>query len=194
MILPIYAYGQPVLKEKAVEIPENYEGLEELVENMFETMHNASGVGLAGPQVGLNLRIFVVDTAQLKTEKKESKVPIQGIKREFINPVIHERLGEEWVYEEGCLSIPGIMGDIDREVGIKMTFYDRNFQQYEATFEGMEARVIQHEYDHIEGILFTDYFKTIKRRLSTRKLDKIRMGKVKTDYPMKFPKMKRKRR
>ncbi len=190
MILPIYAYGQPILKKKAREIPRDYEGLSELVDNMFETMHNASGVGLAGPQVGMSLRIFVIDTEQLKTDKKP-KLPIDGVKREFINPVILERVGEDVTYEEGCLSIPGITGDINREFAIRMTFYDKDFQQYEATFNGMEARVIQHEYDHVEGILFTDYFKPIKKRLSKRKLDKIRKGKAQTDYPMKFPHLKR---
>lgn len=191
MILPIYGYGTPVLKEATEEIPSDYEGLETLVENMFETMYNASGVGLAGPQVGLGLRVFVIDTEQLKEGDKESSLPLYGVKQEFINPVIHDFSPQKLDYEEGCLSIPGITGKVSRSAGIKMTFYDRNFQKYEATFDGMEARVIQHEYDHLEGVLFTDYFKAIKKRRSKSSLDDIIYGNVDADYPMKFHKFRR---
>lgn len=191
MILPIYAYGNSILKEKTDDVPQDYEGLPELVDNMFETMYNASGVGLSGPQVGLGMRIFVIDTEQLKEDDTKAKLPIHGVKQEFINPVIHERAEQMIDYEEGCLSIPGITGKVSREVGVKMTFYDKNFQKFEATFNGMEARVIQHEYDHLEGILFTDYFKIIKKRRSKNKLEDIRHGKVEADYPMKYPATRR---
>ncbi len=191
MILPIYAYGSPILKEVAQEIPTDYEGLEELVENMFETMYNASGVGLAAPQVGLGVRIFVIDTEQLKDDDSKKTLPIFGVKQEFINPIIHERAPQMIDYEEGCLSIPGITGKVSREAGIKMTYYDRNFQKYEATFDGMEARVIQHEYDHLEGILFTDYFKAIKKRRTKSKLDEIMHGNIETEYPVKYHKLRR---
>lgn len=179
------------MKEVAQEIPTDYEGLEELVENMFETMYNASGVGLAAPQVGLGVRIFVIDTEQLKDDDSKKTLPIFGVKQEFINPIIHERAPQMIDYEEGCLSIPGITGKVSREAGIKMTYYDRNFQKYEATFDGMEARVIQHEYDHLEGILFTDYFKAIKKRRTKSKLDDIMYGNIETEYPVKYHKLRR---
>jgi len=183
MILPIYAYGQPVLKKKAVEIDENYEGLAELLENMWETMYNAQGVGIAAPQIGKAIRIFLVDTEQVMDEGKEE----EGIKSAFINAEILEEEGEEWSYEEGCLSIPNIRGDVERQPKIKIKYFDSEFNEHVREFDGINARVIQHEYDHIEGVLFTEKLKPLKRKLIKRKLDSIKKGKVRVDYRLKFP-------
>lgn len=182
MILPIYAYGHPVLKRVAEPITEDYEDLEELIENMWDTMYHASGVGLAAPQIGRSIRLFVVDTQQLQEEGKEDK----GIKRVFINPEKIEESGEEFSYEEGCLSIPDIRADVDRKETLKLTYFNEEFEKVTEEFEGMEARVIQHEYDHLEGILFVEKISPLKRNIIRRKLDKIRKGKVKSDYEMRF--------
>ena len=186
MILPVYAYGQPVLTKKAEEISEDYENLQTLIDDMFETMYNAKGVGLAGPQIGKSIRLFIVDTEQLITEDSKPKIPITGIKKAFINPKVIETVGDLWPYEEGCLSIPGVNGEVDRKVGVKIEYYDRDWNHHVELYEGMEARVILHEYDHVEGILFTEYFKPLKKRLNRRKLDKIRKGKMKVAYPMQY--------
>lgn len=182
MILPIYAYGHPVLKRVAEPITEDYEDLEELIENMWDTMYHASGVGLAAPQIGRSIRLFVVDTQQLQEEGEEDK----GIKRVFINPEKIEESGEEFSYEEGCLSIPDIRADVDRKETLKLTYFNEEFEKVTEEFEGMEARVIQHEYDHLEGILFVEKISPLKRNIIRRKLDKIRKGKVKSDYEMRF--------
>lgn len=182
MILPIYAYGHPVLKRVAVPVSEDYEGLEELVENMWETMYHASGVGLAAPQVGKSIRLFVVDTQQLQEEGEEEK----GIKKVFINPEKIEESGEEFTYEEGCLSIPDIRADVDRKEFLKLTYFNEDFEKVTEEFEGMEARVIQHEYDHLEGVLFVEKISPLKRNIIRRKLDKIRKGKIKSEYEMRF--------
>jgi peptide deformylase len=184
MILPIFAYGQPVLKKEAVPIDPDYPELAGLIENMWETMYNANGVGLAAPQVGLAIRLFIVDTAQVMEEGKEA----EGIKKVFINAEILEEEGEPWIYEEGCLSIPHINGDVERLPEVRIHYLDENFEAHEETFSGINARVIQHEYDHIEGILFLDHLKPLKRKLIKRKLDNIRKGKIEVDYRMKFPK------
>jgi len=191
MILPIYAYGQPVLKKVAEDITPDYPGLKELIENMWETMHHAEGVGLAAPQIGLAIRLFVVDTHpreededKKKKEKKEPQEP--PIKQVFINAQKIEESGEPWTFEEGCLSIPDIRGDVDRQVQIRLRFLDENFVEHEQTFLGLNARVVQHEYDHIDGILFTERLKPLKKQLIKRKLDKIRKGEVKADYKLKF--------
>ncbi|NRB54002.1 MAG: peptide deformylase [Saprospiraceae bacterium] len=182
MILPIYGYGHPVLKKKGEEITAEYPNLEELLKNMWETMYQAEGVGLAAPQVGLAIRLFLVDTKQTKEEGKEE----EGIKKAFINAQILDETGEEWAYEEGCLSIPHIRGDVDRQDTIRIRYQDENFETYEETYEGIEARVIQHEYDHIEGVLFTEKLKPVKRQLVRRKLEKIRKGTISVSYKMKF--------
>lgn len=182
MILPIYAYGHPVLKRVAEPITEDYEDLEELIENMWDTMYHASGVGLAAPQIGRSIRLFVVDTQQLQEEGEGDK----GIKRVFINPEKIEESGEEFSYEEGCLSIPDIRADVDRKETLKLTYFNEEFEKVTEEFEGMEARVIQHEYDHLEGILFVEKISPLKRNIIRRKLDKIRKGKVKSDYEMRF--------
>ena len=182
MILPIYAYGQPVLKKRAGDIEASYPDLAELIENMWNTMYNAKGVGLAAPQIGLSIRLFVVDTIQLEDEESSEK----GVKRVFINAEKIEEGGEEWPYEEGCLSIPNVRGDVERPAQIKLRWQDENFATHEQIFLGMNARVIQHEYDHIEGVLFTEKLKPIKRQLVRRKLENIKRGKVSAEYKMKF--------
>lgn len=183
MLLPIYAYGQPVLKKKAEDIGTDYPGLREFTESMWETMYHAEGVGLAAPQVGRSIRLFVVDTIQIMEEGKES----EGIKRVFINAHKVEEAGEPWTYEEGCLSIPEVRGDVDRPPQLRLRYLDENFEEHEDVFTGINARVIQHEYDHIDGILFTEHLKPIKKRLVRRKLEDIKKGKVKVEYRMKFP-------
>ncbi len=185
MILPIYAYGQPVLKKVAAEIGPDFPGLTELIANMWETMYHADGVGLAAPQIGQAIRLFVIDSEQIeRDEKKNEEEP--GFKRVFINARKVEETGEPWAYEEGCLSIPRIRGDVDRPPAIRLRWQDENFDTHEQTFTGINARVIQHEYDHIEGVLFTERLKPLKKRLIQRKLDDIRVGKINTDYKMKF--------
>lgn len=182
MILPIYCFGFPVLREEAKEIPRDFEDLPKLVEDMFETMYAAAGVGLAGPQVGKSLRIFTVDTIQSMEEGEED----QGIKKVFINPEITAESGKEYDYEEGCLSIPNIRGDVKRQPKIRITYFDENWNEYDEIYDGLNARVIQHEYDHIEGILFLDHLKPIKKRMIKRKLEKLRKGLVEVDYKVKF--------
>lgn len=184
MILPIYAYGHPVLKKVAVKIDENDPEIQKTIENMWETMYNAQGVGLAAPQVGKSIRLFLVDTVQVMEEGKED----EGIKQAFINAEKIEEGGNNWDYEEGCLSIPDIRADVERPAHIKLRYQDENFKTHEKVFTGMNARVIQHEYDHIDGILFTEYLSPLKRRLMKRKLDKIKAGKIAPKYRMRFVK------
>lgn len=184
MILPIYAYGQSVLRKKAHAINQDYPGLQELIADMFETMYGAKGVGLAAPQVGRDIRLFVIDTLQLK--KQDESQP--GFKRAFINAEMLDESGQPWMYEEGCLSIPDIHVEIERLPVIHLRYYDADWNEHVETFAGINARVIQHEYDHIEGILFIDRMKPLKRRMINRKLDKISRGEVETDHPMRFAK------
>lgn len=194
MILPIYAYGQPVLKKEGEDISPDYPNLQQLIDDMWETMYNASGVGLAAPQIGLSIRLFVIDTIQMTEDdedeanekKKIKEASEEGIKRVFINAYKVEEGGTPWTYEEGCLSIPDVRCDVDRPAQIKLRYLDENFQPHEEVFTGINARVIQHEYDHIEGILFTDHVKPLKKQLIRRKLDNIRKGKANADYRMKF--------
>lgn len=183
MVYPIVGYGSPVLRKKADPFTEgDNTDLKELSENMFETMYNANGVGLAGPQIGLSKRIFVVDAEPLDEEE------LKGFKKVFINAEKIEETGEEWDFEEGCLSIPNIRGDVSRPERIKLRYFDENMKEHEEVFEGLAARVIQHEYDHIEGILFTDMISPLKKRLLQNKLNKIIKGRVKVDYTMRFAK------
>lgn len=182
MILPIYAYGFPVLKKKATQIDKDHDGLTELIENMWETMYNAKGIGLAAPQIGKSIRIFVVDTVQLEDDEKDLK----GIKKILINPEIISEEGEPQSYEEGCLSIPDIRGDVTRNPNIKIKYYDEKFEEFTESYSGINARVIQHEYDHIEGKLFTEQLQPLRKRLIKRKLEAIKKGKVSTDYRMRF--------
>ena len=194
MILPIVAYGDPVLRKKAVEIPEDYPNLKELVENMFETMYGASGVGLAAPQIGKAIRLFVVDATPFADDEdlsKEEQERLKTFKKAFINPQILEETGDEWAFSEGCLSIPGINEDVFRCPNIKIKYQDEDFNEYVEEFDGLLARVIQHEYDHIEGILFTDKLSSLKKRIIKSKLAGISKGKVNADYRMRFPAVKK---
>jgi peptide deformylase len=183
MIYPIVAYGSPVLKVKAQEISQGSIDIQELAGDMFETMYNAQGVGLAAPQIGLSLRLFVVDAGPME---EEENAPV--FKKVFVNPQKIEEEGEEWAFEEGCLSIPGIREDIVRNDRIRLRYLDENWEEHEETFNGIKARIIQHEYDHIEGILFTDKLTAFKKRLLRTKLNNIIKGNVKVDYRMKFAK------
>jgi peptide deformylase len=192
MKLPIVAYGHPVLRKVGVEIDKEYPELSKLMEDMWETLYHSNGVGLAAPQVNKAIRLFLVDTLQIvesfdDEDKKEYPNEI-GIKKVFINARKIEESGHEWAYNEGCLSIPKIREDIKRLSRVKIEYWDENFERHEDVFEGIAARVIQHEYDHIEGKLFIDYLPQLKKRLIKKKLDDISMGKVQTDYRMLFPK------
>lgn len=182
MILPIYAYGQPVLKQVAKPIPPDYPELQQLISDMWETMEEANGVGLAAPQIGRSIRLFVIDSGPMQEEGEEDK----GIRRAFLNAEIIEEAGPDCSYSEGCLSIPDVSGDVDRPEEITMTYQDEDFNTHTETFTGMNARVIQHEYDHIEGILFTEMLSPLKKRLVKRKLEKIRKGDIELRYRMKF--------
>jgi len=182
MTLPIYAYGQPVLKKVAKDIGPDYEGLEQLIDDMWETMANANGVGLAAPQIGRSIRLFLVDSAPMFEEGEEDK----GIKKVFINAEIVEETGKLENISEGCLSIPDITGDVERLDQITIRYQDENFVEHEETYTGMNARVIQHEYDHIEGILFTELLKPLKKRMVKRKMEKIKKGNIRSSYKMKF--------
>jgi peptide deformylase len=187
MLLPIYAYGQPVLKKIASPIAPDYPDLSTLLANMWETMYHADGVGVAAPQIGLAIRLFVIDTTQIKKDDKEKDFKDHiGFKRTFINAQKIEEFGEPFVYEEGCLSIPNIRGDVQRPDTFHLKWVDENFVEHEEVFTGINARVVQHEYDHIEGILFTKRLKPLKKRLIQRKLDQIRVGKVSADYKLRF--------
>ena len=183
-ILPIVAYGDPILKKVAEEIEPDFPQLGLLVDNMFETMYNASGVGLAAPQVGLSIRLFIVDATPFCEDHPE----LDGFVKVFINPIILEESGKKWDFNEGCLSIPAIREDITRQPKIVIEYYDENWDLQEQEFDGMAARVIQHEYDHIEGILFTDHLPALKRRLLKGKLNDITTGNIDVDYKMRFPK------
>ena len=196
MILPITAYGDPVLRKKAGEISKDYPKLKELLSNMWETMYNANGVGLAAPQVGLPIRIFLVDTTPFSDDEdlsNEEQKALKGFKKVFINAKIVEETGEEWAFNEGCLSIPDIREDVNRKDTIKITYQDENFKLYTETYGGLLARVIQHEYDHIEGILFTDKLSSLKKRLLKSRLEKISKGKINIEYKMRFPNPKKAR-
>jgi peptide deformylase len=196
MILPIVAYGDPVLKKEAIEIDEQFPDLKQLIDNMFETMYEASGVGLAAPQIGQSIRLFVVDGspfAEVDEDEEEDPraVGMEGFKRVFINPIIEEETGANWVFAEGCLSIPKIREDVSRKEKIRVTYYDENWQFHDEWFDGYKARIIQHEYDHIEGILFTDHLSVLKKRMLTKRLTNISQGEVKVSYKMKFPAIKK---
>ncbi len=192
MILAIVAYGAPILRSVSKEITPEYPGLAKLIEDMWETMYASNGVGLAAPQVNKNIRLFIVDSRQVfenQDEEDKGKYPDEpGLKQVFINARIKGLNGEEWAYNEGCLSIPKIREDVTRNETVTLEFMDENFQLHEQTFRGVTARVILHEYDHIEGKLFIDYLKPLKRKLLKGKLDDISKGKIKVDYKMVFPK------
>ncbi len=189
MILPIVAYGDPVLKKVAEEIDKDYPKLDQLIADMFETMYNAKGVGLAAPQVGKSVRLFIVDASPFAEDAEtEEEAALKDFKQVFINAKILAEEGEEWKFNEGCLSIPKIREDILRKPKLRISYYDQDFKKHEESYEGIAARIIQHEYDHIEGKLFTDRINPIRRRLLQSKLSDITKGRVDVDYKMKFPK------
>lgn len=188
MILPIIAFGDPVLKKKAGDITKDYPGLSQLIENMFDTMKNAKGVGLAAPQVGISIRLFIIDAAPyVDKEDEEDKEDLKNFKRVFINAQIMKEEGDKWKFNEGCLSIPTIREDVERKPELRIRYMDENFVTHEETFNGVRARIIQHEYDHIDGILFTDRINPLRKRLLKRKLTDISKGIVEVNYKMKFP-------
>ena len=196
MIYTIVAYGDPVLRKKAKPITKDYPELEALIENMKETMYGAYGVGLAAPQIGLPIRLFLVDTSPFADDDaftEEEQRELSEFKRVFINAQIVEEDGDEWAFNEGCLSIPDVREDVFRQPKIKIEYQDENFDTHIEEFDGLIARVIQHEYDHIEGILFTDKLSSLKKRLIKGKLSNISKGKIKVDYRMRFPAQKKKR-
>ncbi|MGN6194413.1 MAG: peptide deformylase [Ginsengibacter sp.] len=192
MVLPIVAYGNPILRKVGNDITPDYPGLQKLIEDMWETMYNSKGVGLAAPQVNKDIRLFVMDSVQilenLEEDEKNDYPGDDGYKGVFINAKIQELDGDEWPYNEGCLSIPKIREDILRKETITIDFFDENFIAHAKTFTGITARVILHEYDHIEGKLFIDYLKPLKKNLLKRKLNDISKGKVSVDYRMVFNK------
>ncbi|MFK7834124.1 MAG: peptide deformylase [Winogradskyella sp.] len=196
MILPIVAYGDTVLKKKAKTIAKDYPKLNELIDNMYETMYGAYGVGLAAPQIGLAIRLFLVDTSPFADDENFTEAEqeqLKNFKKTFINAEILEEEGEEWAFNEGCLSIPDVREDVYRQPKIKMQYQDENFETHVEEFDGLIARVIQHEYDHIEGVLFTDKLSSFKKRLLKGRLTNISKGKIKIDYRMRFPAMSKKR-
>lgn len=196
MILPIVAYGTPVLRKTAVEISADYPQLQQFIRDMFETMYASSGVGIAAPQVGRSIRVFLVDTSPFVNGDRdaeddeftpEEREQLQQLKKVFINAKMVEEEGEEWIFNEGCLSIPKIREDVSRKPKIHIQYYDEHFNFFDETYEGIAARVIQHEYDHIEGKLFTDRINPLRRRLLKGKLADISKGKVSVTYKMQFP-------
>lgn len=194
MILPIIAYGDPVLRKVAEDISPEYANLKELISNMWDTMYNASGVGLAAPQIGLPIRLFVVDTTPFSSDEDltpEEQKQLSGFKQVFINAQIEAETGKEWPFNEGCLSIPDVREDVTRRDTIKISYLDENFEAHVKTYDGLLARVIQHEYDHIEGILFTDKLSALKRRMLKGRLANISKGRISVDYRMKFPALKK---
>ncbi len=190
MNLPIIAYGDPILRRKAADITRDYPDLDVLIANMFETMYNAHGVGLAAPQIGLSIRLFVIDA----TSFAEEEPALENFKKVLINAHIHEESGEKWAFNEGCLSIPDIREDINRQRSIRISYFDENWQPHEESFSGLAARIIQHEYDHIEGKLFTDKLSPLRKALLKSRLDSISKGLVSVEYKMKFPAAKKGRR
>lgn len=189
MIYPIVGYGDPVLRKVGEDITQEYPNLNEVIANMYETMYNAHGVGLAAPQVGLAIRLFIVDTEPFSDSDDLSKgeaEQLKGFKKTFINAKIVKEEGEEWNFNEGCLSIPDVREDVYRKEKITIEYFDENFEKKTEIYDGLIARVIQHEYDHIEGVLFTDKISTLKKTLIKKKLQNIMEGKSRPDYRMRF--------
>lgn len=194
MILPVIAYGDPVLRKVGVEIDKDYPNLLELIENMKETMISAQGVGLAAPQIGKAIRLFIIDTSPFAEDDEladEERTFLNDFKKVFINAKILKEEGDEWPFTEGCLSIPDIREDVFRQEKITIEYVDENFEKHTDILDGLAARVVQHEYDHTEGIMFTDKISSLKKRLIKKKLENITKGKINPDYRMKFPQLKR---
>ncbi|TVZ55381.1 peptide deformylase [Lutibacter sp. Hel_I_33_5] len=195
MILPIVAYGDPILRKVGKEINADYPELKKLIANMKETMYKASGVGLAAPQIGKAIRLFIIDASPFADDEdldEEERATLKDFNKVFINPKIIEEEGDEWAFSEGCLSIPDIREDVFRQNNVTLEYQDEEFKKHTLTLSGLAARVFQHEYDHIEGILFTDKLSSLKKRLLKKKLENISKGKINADYRMRFPKLKRK--
>jgi len=196
MILPILAYGDPILRKIGKDITEEYPKLDVLLENMFETMYEAKGIGLAAPQIGLPIRLFIVDATPFQDDEEyseEEREFLSTFKQVFINAKMIDETGEEWIFNEGCLSIPDIREDIFRNGDITIEFYDENFEKHTKKYSGIVARIIQHEYDHTEGVMFTDKLSPLKKRIIKGKLANISKGKIDIDYRMRFPSAKKKR-
>ena len=196
MILPIVAYGENILKTKAVNITSGYPELKKLINDMWETMYNANGVGIAAPQIGKSIRLFVIDASPFSEDKEISDDEIstlKNFKKVFINPEIIHETGDEWNFMEGCLSIPNIREDIKRKEKITIKYYNESFEEIVLDLQGLAARVVQHEYDHIEGVLFIDKLSSLKKKLLKGKLNDISKGKIKTEYKMCYPQGKIKR-
>lgn len=192
MIYPIVAYGDPVLKKEGEEIEKDYPNLDGLIDDMFETMYKASGVGLAAPQIGKSIRLFIVDGSPFAEDEEDEEFDpkaegMENFKKVFINPIIEEEEGEEWGFNEGCLSIPKVREEVFRKEKVTISYYDEKWELKEETYEGYAARIIQHEYDHVDGVLFTDHLSPLKKRMLKKKLQNISKGEVDIDYKMKFP-------
>lgn len=186
MIYPIFVYGMPVLRKVAVDIDENYEGLSELITDMYETMYGADGIGLAAPQIGKSIRLLVIDGTQAEDDKEE-KSELHDFKKVIINPHIVSEEGDEWEFNEGCLSIPNIREDVKRKPNLRLEYLDENFEFHEEEFSGMKARILQHEMDHVNGILFTDRISPLRKRLLAPKLKAISKGHTDAKYRIRFP-------
>jgi len=193
MKLPIVAYGDPVLRKKTAEIDEDYPNLKELIDNMFETMYSARGVGLAAPQVGLPIRLFVIDASPFAEDDEDTAGDpiLKDFKKVLINPIIIEETGDKWGFSEGCLSIPDITEEVQRPSNIVINYLDENFEEHEVALSGLAARIVQHEYDHIEGKLFIDKLGPVKKAMLKSKLDAISKGNVTVSYKMRFPFVKK---
>ncbi len=187
MIYPVYVYGTSVLRKKAKEIDKNYENLDKLIEDMFETMKHAEGVGLAAPQIGKAIRLFIVDAADIDEEDEEY---VEDFKKAFINPVILEQSGDEWSFNEGCLSIPNIREDVNRKESVRIQYYDPEWNFHDERYDGIKARIVQHESDHLDGIMFVDRINPLRKRLLKGQLSAISKGKVDVDYKIKIPRKK----
>lgn len=183
MVYPIIVYGDPILRKRAVDIPRDYPGLSQLIQDMFETMYAAHGIGLAAPQIGKGIRVFVVDGTTLEEEEED----MTGFKKVFINPEILDENGAVWAFEEGCLSIPNIRENVSRQENVRIRYVDENFVSKEEEYTGVKARIIQHEYDHLDGKLFIDYLTPLRKRMLKGKLTNISKGDVETEYRISAP-------
>lgn len=186
MVLPVYVYGMSVLRKIAQEIPEDFKELDTLIADMFETMHASDGVGLAAPQIGKSLRIFVVDASPMADAKEEPE--LAEFRKAFINPIILEEWGDPWSFEEGCLSLPNIREEVSRPDHVRIEYFDENWKLKEEVYHGVRARIIQHEYDHLEGKLFVDRISPLRRKLLSARLNSISHGRADCDYRMIYPK------
>ena len=188
MIYSILSYGNPLLKKSTKDIDEKYNDLHTIIDNMWKTMYNAKGVGLAAPQIGLSISLFVVDGTPFVEDENINefdKTQLKNLKKVIINPILNE-FGENWIFNEGCLSIPNIREDVSRKNSVNIKYYDQKFNFHEEVYSGLAARIIQHEYDHLKGILFIDKLSQLKRQMIKGRLNKISKGKIETDYLMKF--------